>query len=131
MVGLVKAVALVAVLAACSTAPTSTAVPYPADMPLATDTYFTFTDGKTPCDEPVIDACIYELGFCADGTYQYKLGDVITAGTYGLDEMILLDPNSGFQFDLPSDYSDDDNNNLIGPWNITTVENDPDVACVQ
>jgi hypothetical protein len=125
--GVVRALLLLAI-AACGTEQATS--PYPDVSTLSTDTYFTFTDGTAPCDEPVIDACIYELGFCADGTYAYKLADVITDGTYNFDEMILLDSSSGFQFDLPSDYSDDASGNVIGPWNITSLENDPDVACL-
>jgi hypothetical protein len=113
-------------LVACTTEPNGTTT-----QSLDVDVYFTFASGPTPCNMPVIDACIFELGFCADGTYSFKSGDIITSGTYVFDEFILVDERSGFQFDLQTDDSDDKNNNDLGPWTSTTVSNAPDVACTQ
>jgi hypothetical protein len=116
-------------LVACTTAPPTTTTQLPPGSPLDVDMYFTFASGPTPCNMPVIDACIFELGFCSDGTYSFKSGDIITAGTYVFDEFILVDEQSGFQFDLQTDDSDDKNNNTLGPW--TSTSNAPDVACTE
>jgi hypothetical protein len=126
----VRAIYFIA-LAACTTATTTTNTQLPPGSPLDVDMYFAFATGPTPCNTPVIDACIFELGFCSDGTYSYKSGDIITPGTYVFDEYTLVDAATGFQFNLQTDYSDDKNNNNLGPWMTTTVSIAPDVACTQ
>lgn len=128
---IVRAGFVLVALAACTVnAKTSGSEAQPGE-PLEIDTYFMYASGPTPCNMPVIDACIFEVGFCSDGTYALKFGDIITRGTYVTDELILVDSQSGFQFDLQSDFSDDKNNNNLGPWTSTTGSTVPDVACMQ
>ena len=126
-----RAIFFALALAACTTESTTTNTQLPPGSPLDVDMYFTFATGPTPCNTPVIDACIFELGFCSDGTYSFKSGDIITPGTYVFDEFILVDEQSGFQFNLQTGYSDDKNNNDLGPWTSTTGSMAPDVACTQ
>jgi hypothetical protein len=128
--GVVRATLFIA-LAACAAQPTSP----PADddsavapVPLSVDTYFILA--MPACGAPNPEACVMELGFCADGSYAHKLGDVITTGTYGVDELsIALDTTAAFQFDFQGDFSVDAGGNVLGPWNPTTADTDADVRC--
>jgi hypothetical protein len=130
----VRAICCAIVLAACAAQPTSspppdgdTAVPL---VPLFADTYFILA--MPACDAPNPAGCVMELGFCADGSYAHKLGDVITTGTYGVDDqLIAVDASAAFQFDFEDDSSDDANGNMFGPWNRTTADTDADVRCAQ
>jgi hypothetical protein len=124
----VRAIVCAIVLAACASQPTAdddSVVPL---VPLVVDTYFILA--MPACDAPNPEACVMELGFCADGSYAHKLGDVITTGAYGVDEQsIAVDTSAAFQFDFQNDSSDDAGGNMLGPWNPTTADTDADVRC--
>jgi hypothetical protein len=123
----VRAILLVA-LTACAAQPAADDdAPLPL-VPLSADTYFILA--MPACDAPNPEACVMELGFCADGGYTHKLGDVITTGVYGVDEQsIAVDTSAAFQFDFQDDSSDDAGGNMLGPWNPTTAATDVDVRC--
>ncbi len=127
-----RAIFCAVMLAACDVQQPTSA---PADddsvaplVPLSVDTYFILA--MPACGAPNPEACVMELGFCADGTYAHKLGDVITTGVYGVDEQsIAVDTSAAFQFDFQDDSSDDAGGNMLGPWHTTTADTDADVRC--
>ena len=131
--GVVRAIFCAVVLAACGTQPLASSPPPDGDsvvplVPLSVDTYFILA--MPACDAPNPEGCVMELGFCADGNYAHKLGDVITIGSYGVDQQsIAVDTSAAFQFDFDDDYSDDAGGNMFGPWNPTTADTDVDVRC--
>lgn len=97
-------------------------------VPLSADTYFIL--GVPSCGAPTPEGCVMELGFCADGSYTHKRGDVITSGAYGVDEQsIAVDEAAAFQFDFQNDVSDDAVGTMLGPWNPATADTDVDVRC--
>jgi hypothetical protein len=133
--GVVRAIFCAVLLAACDVQEPSSSPPADGDsveplVPLFVDTYFILA--MPACDAPNRADCVMELGFCADGSYAHKLGDVITTGTYGVDDQsIAVDTAAAFQFDFENDASDDAGGNMLGPWNPTTADTDADVRCAE
>lgn len=77
---------------------------------LPTDTYYTGVPSRfSSTDECLASSthpygwdCSYELAFCHTGAAGYRMGDVITVGTYSLDEGLAIGKlgPAPFQFDL-------------------------------
>jgi hypothetical protein len=117
-------------LVAC-TRNTSTPPPDAEVQLLSNDVYF--DQGTPPCGAPSPQDCTFELGFCTDASYRFLMGDVITAGTYQLENGNAVDETTGFTFDFTmqrivvSDGIHED----TAPWQATTAVQDADVACAR
>jgi hypothetical protein len=80
---------------------------------------------QDPCDAPSQDACRWELAFCTDGSYEQKLGDIVTPGNYVLEDSIAVDNATGFTFSFQT-QTVGVNGIYEGqpPWSATTMPYD-------
>ena len=110
-------------LAACTTSQPS------APATLQRDAYY--VQGTAPCGAPEPQDCVFELGFCTDGSYGFLMGDVMNPGTYQLENGLAVDETSGFEFDFTTQIMVGNDGIHVdnAPWVVATVDQASSVAC--
>jgi len=128
----VRSIFALLLVAACDPAmPLPDAGPAPGTT-LPTAAYY--MQGTTVnCGAPSPQDCVFELGFCRDGAWAMRVGDVIESGTYALDQgqaVMESYQDVPFTFDFTTQRIVTNNPNGE-PWQATTAVQDADVVCME